>query len=306
MIAVHPLQTGTVQVHPAMIRAQGPGLLRLVNTFRDRTWTEPLPILAWLIDHPEGPIVVDTGEVAASSDSAVGRFAVTAEQEIGPQLRRHGVDPATVQTVVLTHLHGDHMNGAGYFAPERIVVSDQEYRAATEGWAGWLFRNVVRQPLPQPFTPRRITFTDQPLGPFAQSYPLTADGRVVLVPTPGHTFGHMSVVVITDDVHYFLAGDVTYSAAQLHEGYLSGNVLDARGQQASMDAIRRYAAIFPTVYLPTHDPAALDRFSARTTLLPLTMPVASSPLYRSIAPSLYRSIALPAPQSARSPEYLPG
>jgi glyoxylase-like metal-dependent hydrolase (beta-lactamase superfamily II) len=251
-----------------MLRAKGPGLLRLVNTFRDRTWTQPLPILAWLINHPAGPIVVDTGECAASPDIAVGRFAVAPEAEIGPQLRRHGVDPAAVQTVVLTHLHGDHMNGVGYFAPERIVVSDREYRAATEGWAGWLFRNVVRQPLPQPFAPRRVIFTDRPFGPFAQSYPLTVDGRVVLVPTPGHTFGHMSVVVVTDDVHYFLAGDVTYSEAQLREGYLSGNVLDARGQRASMEAIRRYAALHPTIYLPAHDPASPDRLAARTLLPP--------------------------------------
>ena len=71
-----------------MIKGRGPGPLRLVNFFRDRDWTAPLPILAWLIMHPAGPIVVDTGEHAASPDLPIARFAVEPEQEAGAQLRQ--------------------------------------------------------------------------------------------------------------------------------------------------------------------------------------------------------------------------
>ena len=41
--------------------------MRLSNTFTDRHWTEPLPIYVWAIEHPEGLIVIDTGETSRAS-----------------------------------------------------------------------------------------------------------------------------------------------------------------------------------------------------------------------------------------------
>ena len=61
---VHAIQTGTVAVKERQRSGTGPGPLRLPLTLADRDWTEPLPIYAWVIEHPEGVIVVDTGETA--------------------------------------------------------------------------------------------------------------------------------------------------------------------------------------------------------------------------------------------------
>ncbi len=61
---IHAIQTGTVAVKARQREGTGRGPLRLLNTLRDEHWTKPLPILAWLIEHPEGLIVVDTGETA--------------------------------------------------------------------------------------------------------------------------------------------------------------------------------------------------------------------------------------------------
>jgi hypothetical protein len=63
---IHAIQTGTVAIKENQRRGVGHGAGRLVNTLRDRTWTEPLPIYAWAIEHPEGLIVVDTGVSARS------------------------------------------------------------------------------------------------------------------------------------------------------------------------------------------------------------------------------------------------
>ena len=65
----HAIQTGTVQVHEKQRAGSGRGLLRFANTLLDRTWTDPLPILAWVIEHPEGILVVDTGETSKASES---------------------------------------------------------------------------------------------------------------------------------------------------------------------------------------------------------------------------------------------
>lgn len=155
-----------------MIKGRGPGPLRLVNFFRDRDWTAPLPILAWLIMHPAGPIVVDTGEHAASPDLPIARFAVEPEQEAGAQLRQLGVESGDVQAVVLTHLHGDHMNGAGAFPAERVVVGDREYRAATEGWE----RSCARSSSPHPSGLRLISQSRQAY-PAARLHALARSGH---------------------------------------------------------------------------------------------------------------------------------
>jgi hypothetical protein len=65
---VHAIQTGTVAVKSRQREGKGRGPARLVSTLIDRNWTDPLPIFAWLIEHPEGLIVVDTGETSRVTD----------------------------------------------------------------------------------------------------------------------------------------------------------------------------------------------------------------------------------------------
>ena len=65
---IHAIQTGTVAITTKWREGKGHGRLRLVNTLLDRRWTEPLPIYAFAIEHPEGVIVVDTGETARASE----------------------------------------------------------------------------------------------------------------------------------------------------------------------------------------------------------------------------------------------
>jgi N-acyl homoserine lactone hydrolase len=61
---VHAIQTGTVAIKQRQVRSAGQGMRRRLNTLLDHTWTDPLPIYARVIEHPEGLIVVDTGETA--------------------------------------------------------------------------------------------------------------------------------------------------------------------------------------------------------------------------------------------------
>ena len=64
---IHAIQTGTVTIKTRQVQARGHGARRQLNMFVDRRWTEPLPIYAFAIEHPEGVIVVDTGETARST-----------------------------------------------------------------------------------------------------------------------------------------------------------------------------------------------------------------------------------------------
>ena len=61
-VRVHHIQTGYVAVKSAHRSFDGPDGLGIPAIATDQTWTEWMPVTAWVIEHPQGVIVVDTGE----------------------------------------------------------------------------------------------------------------------------------------------------------------------------------------------------------------------------------------------------
>jgi N-acyl homoserine lactone hydrolase len=129
-----------------------------------------------------------------------------------------------------------------------------------KGFAGRL-RGYLPNRWPRWFAPRLIVFEPKALGPFDQSHLVTSDGSVVIVPTPGHTPGHVSVVVVDDDVNYFLAGETTYTQQSLVEEQVDGVSPSEAVSLRTMQRIVRYARSQPMIYLPAHDPGAEDRLT---------------------------------------------
>ena len=268
---IHAIQTGTVAVKPRQRDGGGRRRRSFIRLYSDRRWTEPLPILAWLIEHPEGPILVDTGETARVAEPGyftrwqpyfrLGvRESVRADQEVGPQLRRLGFEPADVRRVVLTHFHTDHAGGLPYFESRQIVTSRVAFEEA-RGFAG-RFRGFMPQHWPDGFAPTLVDFEGGAFGPFPQSTPLTEAGDVHLVPTPGHTAGHVSVAVEDGDTVVFLAGDASYTEALMRAGRADGVAPDPAQATATLQRIQRLVAERPTVYLPSHDPESVARLAA--------------------------------------------
>jgi glyoxylase-like metal-dependent hydrolase (beta-lactamase superfamily II) len=270
---IHAIQTGTVAITRSWRRGRGHGVVRRLNTLLDRRWTEPLPIFAWVIEHPEGVIVVDTGATTRAAQPGYFpawhpyfRFAVKEwvrpEEEIGPQLRALGIDPQhDVRWLIMTHLHTDHAGGLAHFPGVDILVSRTEYTGAT-GLHGRL-EGYPNNRWPDWFAPRLLVFPDRPYGPFARSLPLTNAGDVVLVPTPGHTRGHLSVVVQDGDQAVFLAGDTSYTQGLLLEQAHDGVGPDEGEERGTHRRILQLAQSMPTVYLPAHDPESAQRLAER-------------------------------------------
>jgi N-acyl homoserine lactone hydrolase len=244
--------------------------MRQVNILLDRSWTESLPIYAWAIETSEGVIVVDTGETARTREPGyfprwhpyfrlAVQLHVSPEQEVGPQLLKLGICPDDVRTVILTHLHTDHAGGLHHFPKSEILASDEEV-ALAKGFAGQL-RGYLPNRWPQWFAPRSIVFESKAIGPFDRSHPVTSDGTVVIVPTPGHTPGHVSVVIVDGDVNYFLAGDTTYTQQSLVEEQVDGVSPSEAVSLQTMRRIIEYARSQPMIYLPAHDPESGDRLA---------------------------------------------
>ena len=278
---IHAIQTGTVAIKERQRHGVGHGLRRRLNTLVDKTWTEPLPIYAWVVEHPEGIIVVDTGETARVSEPGYFpwwhpyyRFGVRSwvrpEEEIGPQLQVLGIQPADVRWLILTHLHTDHAGGLHHFPKVEILVSRTEYQLAS-GKAG-LIRGYLPNRWPKWFAPHLIDFAPQPFGPFPSSYCLTQAGDVVLVPTMGHTAGHLSVIVQDGSESTFLAGDTSYTQQLLLEGVVDGVSESDEAAKQTLQRIQKYLSSVPTIYLPSHDPEAVKRLTNRSMVtVPSTM-----------------------------------
>jgi glyoxylase-like metal-dependent hydrolase (beta-lactamase superfamily II) len=257
-VRVHAIQTGTVAIKQLQRDGGGRSRRNLLRVFADRQWTEPLPILAWLIEHPEGLIVIDTGD-------PYYRFGlrewVAPEDEIGPQIRRLGFSPDDVRWVVLSHFHTDHAGGLAHFPNSEILCSrvDFEYSRGALGRA----RGFLPQHWPDWFSPTLVEPAERPFGPFPRSTPLTAAGDVHLLPTPGHTPGHLSVALEDGATVLLFAADASYSEQLLIDGVADGVSPDPATARATLARIRQLAAERPTVYLPTHDAAAVTRLTRR-------------------------------------------
>ena len=269
---IEPIQTGTAAVKRRQQAGVGHGKRRLANTFLDREWTEPLPIYAWLIEHPEGVIVVDTGETARTSEPGYFprwhpyfrgglRERVSREEEIGPRLESRGISPGEVRWLVMTHLHTDHAGGLHHFPESEILVSRRELKVAS-GLMGRM-RGYLNNRFPDWFSPRPIDFQTEPFATFPESLSLTEAGDARLVPTPGHTPGHLSVIVEDEEETVFLAGDSSYTEELMLAGVVDGVAPDGQAARRTLTRIRELAGERPLVYLPSHDPASAGRLTRR-------------------------------------------
>jgi len=273
MTKIHLIQTGTVKIKKSQRRQEGKGGLGKVLWGKE--WTEWLPIYAWVIEHAEGVILVDTGETAQTNEAGyfprwqpyyklAVRMNVSPEQEIGPQMKNLGLEPEDVQQVILTHLHTDHAGGMHHFPNSKFLVSEKEHQNAL-GLPG-MIQGYLPHRWPKWFAPQFIQFESKDFGPFEESYAVTKAGDVIIVPTPGHTPNHTSVIVKMDGVSYFLAGDTSYTQELLLEKHPDGVSPNPEVAKQTLDKILQYAKSNPTVYLPTHDPQSEDRLKNKILL----------------------------------------
>ena len=261
---IHALTTGTVSVKQSFLHAR-PGPRRQLDLFLPGAWSAPLPIHCWAIEHDGVLRLVDTGETAAARDVPFARMHVTSSQELPAAMAGAGLALDDVSEVVLTHAHGDHIDGLVHVA-RRVLINETELRYL-RSTTPRVLHSVLRQPLPAGFAPEPFALDGGPFGAFARSRALSDDGRIVAVDTPGHTPGHISVICVDDSGrHVMLAGDATDSLEQLYARRADAVGPDPKVHVATLETILAHCAAHPTVYLPSHDPDSLARFTAATTV----------------------------------------
>jgi N-acyl homoserine lactone hydrolase len=163
-----------------------------------------IPMLSFLVDHPKGLVVFDTG---IDTDAAQPDFVETdGERRIDRQISRLGYDPAAVTFVILSHLHLDHVGGMPLFPGATFIVRRQELRAA---W--WPDAYEHGYDFDQLLKTRNLRYLQVP---DAVDFDVFGDGSLVCIDTKGHTEGHQSLVVdLPESGKIVLVGD----AAQVND-----------------------------------------------------------------------------------------
>ena len=209
------LTTGVVRQ-----KAGGRGLRHYVA---DDWRADTMPVHAFLVEHPDGLVLFDTGQTARAAAPGwfprwhpffrLSRFELRSEDEVAPQLRAFGIESDQIRFVILSHLHTDHVGGIDDFRSASVLVSRPEWERAT-GRRG-LIRGYLPQYWPAGLEPNLVDFAGAPLGPFQGTFDVMGDRSLLLVPTPGHTLGHASLLVQGQRRSWLLAGDMAHTASEL-------------------------------------------------------------------------------------------
>ncbi|HMT05826.1 MAG: N-acyl homoserine lactonase family protein [Solirubrobacterales bacterium] len=276
-IKVTAIQTGTANCHTK--QEIGPAewgpTRRKIGIMMDKEWAGPLPIYAYLVEHPEGNFLVDTGDSAHNSEKdwlpklnpffqKEVQIRVAPEEEVGPQLTGLGVDAAKdLKAVVMTHMHHDHTGGLNHFPHTEILADPAGLKAARRkrGLIG-----AVPRTWPRWFDPKPFVYDAGPVGPFQRSASLTSDGAIRIVETPGHMEGHVCVIARGIDHTYILAGDLTYRERNLMDDAVDGVTYSVETSLASQRGIKAIGEAEPSILLPAHDPDAVARLEAGRTM----------------------------------------
>jgi N-acyl homoserine lactone hydrolase len=186
-----------------------------------------VPVPYFLIDHPKGKILFDTGnarEVATDSHDPHKHWGIIAdiyvpdmreEEYVVEGLKKVNVDPSEIKCVILSHLHLDHAGGVGEFPNAQYFVQEDELR-----WAYTPQFYQARAYIRADFDKRVDWFRLH--GYETDNFDVFQDGSLIIWFTPGHTPGHQSLVVKLKNDTYVLTGDSCYTTEILNENLLPG------------------------------------------------------------------------------------
>ncbi|EQM54768.1 hypothetical protein N692_11485 [Lactiplantibacillus plantarum EGD-AQ4] len=223
-ITIHVLHTGIVEVDQALLyNNESINPLAYTGILRTQKNKILIPISSYLIEHPKGLILIDTGwdtEVRENPKRYLG-FRYSASKPylpdgwaINERLKKLGYHDTDIDYVVLSHLDADHASGINLVGKaKKFLTSEKEWAAANKNKIRYLKKmwKAVKMDTFKPLPNDKVLSR-----PF---YDLFGDETILLVETPGHSKGLTSTVVKNTSGDFVLLGaDVGYagdSASQL-------------------------------------------------------------------------------------------
>lgn len=200
----------------------------------DLAWARPtFPVYAFLIEHPDGPVLVDTG--VGLGNEFIDKLYSPVHHDLDAALATHDLATDDIATVITSHLHFDHCGQNDRFAHARVLVQRAEAEAAREAF----------YTVPEWAFPDGVELTE-----------IDGDHRVAsgieIIATPGHTVGHQSVLIDDGNGERTIACCQGSWNSESFEAACLGD--DGWDQAAGSRSMRRLHSLKPTSVLFSHDP----------------------------------------------------
>jgi glyoxylase-like metal-dependent hydrolase (beta-lactamase superfamily II) len=189
---------------------------------------------AWVIRHPDGPVLVDTG--IGPGHALIEEWYRPRVTLLADALAGIGLGVGDIAAVVVSHLHFDHCGQLPALAAPVHVQADEHRAAQAEGYTVPEWADIPADRL-------RLVRGDDEIAP-----------GIRLLATPGHTPGHQSVVVEAAGDRVVLAAQCAYRASELRTGEPSPTNCDAGGREAGRASLARVRALGPCLCHLSHDP----------------------------------------------------
>src|SRR3984893_9940882 len=196
--------------------------------------TVPIPV--FLIEHPKGRALFDTGLHPDCQHDPVGRLGERMANlfnihfrpgdEVSARLEAINRDPARIDLIINSHFHFDHVGGNALIPNATMIVQRREWDARMDPGIA----------MPHGFNPRDFDIGHK-LHLVDGEHDVFGDGSVVCLPTFGHTPGHQSLRLRLNSGEIVLAADACYFCQTLRERRLPRYVLDREAMLASLDQL---------------------------------------------------------------------
>ncbi len=216
-IKLHVIHCGQVQVDIALpFKQKTLNPVAYTGLFRSKRHQVILPVSSYLIEHPKGLILIDTGwhtDVRNNQVKYLGRLHYMIGKAILPQgraineqLSQLGIKPKDLDYVILSHLDTDHVSGLKLLSESKnIMVSEEELRAANKSklrYIHHMWEDVDVKP---------FHMAVSEYGPQERSFNLFGDDSVIFVHVPGHSHGLVATVIQRNDKFVMLTSDCGYA-----------------------------------------------------------------------------------------------
>lgn len=203
----------------------------------DRSEFIELPVSCFLLKHQKGNVLFDTGCHPSTTTDPTSRWGGMAkvmvpigapEQNLIDELTKIGLTPDDIDVVINSHLHSDHCGCNEYFKRAAFIchARELEVASAADGLQQGYIPADWKQPTPYDTVEGQRDVFD--------------DGRIVLIPLPGHTPGMMGALVGLDrSGEMLLVADAIALRANLERDITPRNTWNAQMSERSFDEVRR-------------------------------------------------------------------
>lgn len=221
-----------------------------------------VPVPFFLIEHPEGYVLYDTGNAYETINNKHEHWGdvvaaydpvMTEDEWVVNAIQKVGVKPEDIKYVILSHLHLDHAGGVGHFPNARYVVQRKELHFAYVP-DFYMKGAYIRKDFDKDVDWMILEGDKEP------QFDLFRDGKIIILFTPGHTPGHQSVLLSLNNTgSMLLAADSCYTTENLDEDILPGLVAEPVETVKTIEKFRIMRAQGVKV-ITGHDPVVWETF----------------------------------------------